>query len=413
MSADHMTERRAILIGALLVALGSLSMSLYTPAMPTLVTAFGSSISTIKLSLTLYFAGYAVGPLAVGPLSDAYGRRPAAFAFLAVYLGASLAAMMAPSVEWLLAGRLVQGIGASAGVALSRAIVRDRFSGQQSSRIMNAIGIIMAVGPAAAPTVGGLILSTLGWHAIFVFMAIYGVVVLSLVATHMPETLAERDPSRFRPLPLLRGYAAVGRDPRFLRPAIVIGGTIGILYASATMLPFVLIDRVGMAPVAFGVGMLAQSGSYILGSIAMRFLMQRYRAERLVPYGIGMVVLGALLIAVSLRIAEPTYLSVMGPIAFVAFGIALVQPAATTEALAPFPAIAGSAAALLGFAQIGGGFAGSFAAALLHEPVRALATVVPAMALIALAAYCGLGAINARNARPAAGESIDTLLPGE
>jgi DHA1 family bicyclomycin/chloramphenicol resistance-like MFS transporter len=239
------------------------------------------------------------------------------------------------------------------------------------------------------------------------------VIVLSLVATHMPETLAERDPSRFRPLRLLGGYAVVASDLRFLRPAIVIGGTIGILYASATMLPFVLIDRVGMAPVAFGMGMLAQSGSYILGSIATRFLMQRFRAERLVPYGIGLVVLGALLIAILLRIAAPSYLSVMGPIALIAFGIALVQPAATTEALAPFPGIAGSAAALLGFAQIGGGFAGSFAAALLHEPVRALATVVPAMALIALAAYYGLGAINARNARSLVNEPTDTLAPGE
>jgi DHA1 family bicyclomycin/chloramphenicol resistance-like MFS transporter len=391
MTAKTISEGRATMIGALLVALGAMSMSLYTPAMPTLVTVFGASVATIKLTMSLYFGGFAFGQLVVGPLSDAYGRRPAAFTFLSVYLAASLIAMLAPSVEWLLAGRLLQGIGASAGIAISRAVVRDRFVGQQSSRIMNAVGIVMAVGPAASPTIGGFILSTLGWHAIFVFMAVYGVVALALVAAIMPETLAQRDPSRFRPAPLVRDYGRIASDRRFLRPAIVIGGTIGILYASATMLPFVLIDRVGLDPVVFGIGMLAQSGSYIAGSFATRVLMRRYPAEALVPYGLWLIMLGGGLIAVLLRVAELAYLSVMGPIALIAFGIALVQPATTTEGLAPFPKNAGAAAALLGFAQIGGGFAGSLAAAALFaEPVHALATVVPAMALIGLLAFYGL-----------------------
>ena len=136
MNPQVMTERRATLIGALLVAIGGMSMSLYTPAMPALVTSFATTIPTIKLSLTLYFAGFATAQLIVGPLSDAYGRRPAVLSFLAIYLAASLMAMAAPSVGWLLAGRLLQGIGASAGVAISRAIVRDRFTGQRSARII-------------------------------------------------------------------------------------------------------------------------------------------------------------------------------------------------------------------------------------------------------------------------------------
>ncbi len=410
MTGETMTERRATVIGALLVALGAMSMSLYTPAMPTLVTVFGAPIATIKLTLTLYFAGFAFSQLIVGPMSDAYGRRPVALGFLGIYIAASIVCMVAPTVDWLLAGRLLQGIGASAGIAVSRAIVRDRFAGQQSSRVMNAIGIAMAVGPAASPTLGGLILASLGWHAIFVFMAVYGVVLTALIIAFMPETLQSRDPSRFHPRRLLANYGRIIADPRFLQPALVVGFTIGTLYASATMLPFVLIDRAGLTPVAFGIGMLAQSGSYILGSFATRLLMRRYPAERLVPYGIGFALAGGLLLAVLLRLDEPTYLSVMGPVALIAFGIALAQPAATTAALAPFPTIAGSAAALLGFAQTGGGLAGSLAAALLHEPVLALATVIPTMTVIALAAQIGLGRLNA--ARAAAAEQA-RLAPGE
>ena len=411
MTGAAMTERRATILGALLVALGAISMSLYTPAMPTLVTVFGTSIATIKLSLTLYFAGFALAQLVAGPLSDAFGRRPAALGFLAIYLAASIVAMAAPTVDWLLAGRLFQGIGASAGIAVSRAIVRDRFGGQESSRIMNAIGISMAIGPALSPTIGGLILASLGWQAIFTFMAIYGALLIGLVLKSMPETLATRDPSRFHPAALFRNYVAIIADTRFLQPAVVVGCTIGTLYASATMLPFVLIERAGLSPVAFGVGMLAQSGSYVVGSIVTRLLMRRVAAERLVPFGIGFAVVGGVLLAVLLRAGEPTYLTVMGPIGFIAFGIALAQPAATTSSLAPFPTMAGSAAALLGFMQTGGGLVGSLAAAVIGDPVLALATVIPAMTLIALAVHFGLGPVNRRK-ELAASRQAQAIAPG-
>jgi DHA1 family bicyclomycin/chloramphenicol resistance-like MFS transporter len=230
----------------------------------------------------------------------------------------------------------------------------------------------------------------------------------------MPETLADPDPSRFRPRQLFRNYFAVVTDPRFLQPAIVVGCTIGSIYASATMLPFVLINKVGLTPVAFGMGMLAQSGTYILASIVARLLMRRFPADSLVPIGIGFAVLGGLLLAVFLRLGDPTYLAVMGPIGLIAFGIAFVQPAATTTALAPFPQIAGSAAALLGFMQTGGGLAGSLAAALMQEPLRALATVIPAMVIIAATAHFGFGALNARNARRELEARLgEEMAPGE
>jgi DHA1 family bicyclomycin/chloramphenicol resistance-like MFS transporter len=409
-----MTERRTTLIGALLVAVGSMSMSLYTPAMPALVEAFGVPIATIKLSLTLYFGGFACAQLFVGPLSDAYGRRPVALSFIGLYVAASILAMVAPTADWLLVGRLLQGIGASAGVAVSRAIVRDRFEGQQSSRIMNAIALTMAVGPAVSPTIGGLILAAFGWHAIFVFMAATGVVLVKLIVTQMPETLLSPDPSRFHPGRLVANYLTVLRDVRFLRSAIVVGCTVGSLYASATMLPFVLINKVGLTPVAFGVGMLGQTGSYILGSIVTRVLMRRFPAESLVPVGIAFAVLGGVLLGVFLRTADPTYLSVMLPIGLIAFGISFAQPALTTGALAPFPLIAGSAAALLGFMQTGGGLLGSLAAAIVGDPVLAIATVVPAMVTLAAAAHFGLGALDARNRRRELEARLaDEMAPGE
>lgn len=387
-----MTERRTAVIGGLLVALGPVSMALYTPAMPTLVEAFGTDVSTVKLTLTLYFTGFALAQLVCGPLSDGFGRKPVLVAFTAIYMLGSLGALFAPDVETMLAARFVQGIGAAAGVAIARAIVRDLFVGEQSARIMNMIGLMLALGPAVSPTIGGLALGLAGWWSIFLIMVIYGLAVALVVTVAVPETNAYRDTASLRPRRLAAAYRQLAVDPRFLSPSLVAGFTVGSLYTMATMLPFVLIDRAGMTPAAFGLGMMAQSGSFIIGSLAVRACLSRgIGAARLVPFGLGAIVLGAALLAVLLRIAPPHFVTVMGPVGCMAFGIAFVMPSTMTRALAPFPHIAGAAAALMGFVQMGGGLAGSLVAALMGDATLALATIIPAMALAAVLAHAGIG----------------------
>src|SRR5690606_27992445 len=136
-----MSERRVSIIGGLIVAIGPISLALFTPAMPEIAHAFGTSEGAVKLTLSLYFAGFAFAQLFCGPLSDGFGRKPVTFAFMAIYLVASLIALLAPSIEVLIAARFLQGVGAAVGVAISRAIVRDLFTHERSARIMNLIGI--------------------------------------------------------------------------------------------------------------------------------------------------------------------------------------------------------------------------------------------------------------------------------
>lgn len=391
--AALMSARRTSAVGALLVALGPISMALYTPAMPALVEAFQTDVSLIKLTLTVYLGGFAAAQLVCGPLSDAFGRRPVVLGFTLLYLAGSIVAVFAPTIEWLLAARLVQGIGAAAGIAVARAIVRDLYTGQDSARVMNTIALMLAAGPALSPTIGGITLDLFGWRAIFLFMVLYGVVVLAVFLTAVPETLARRDASRARPGRLAVSYWRLLRDQRFLAPTIVIACTIGSLYAMATMLPFVLIDEAGLTPVQFGFGMLAQSGSFMLGSLTMRRLLRTIDSPRLVPVGLGLIGFGAILLFVLLNLAPPSFLSVMGPIALIAYGIAFVMPAMMTSSLAPFPEMAGAASALMGFVQMGGGLLGSGIAALMGQPVLALAIIIPAMALIAIVTYAAWGSV--------------------
>ena len=116
-----MSERRVGLIGALLTAVGPISMAVFTPAMPELVHAFGTTEAAVKLTLSLYFAGFAFAQLVCGPLSDGFGRKPVIVAFMGIYLVATLVAILAPTIYVLIAARLLQGVGAAAGVAISRA----------------------------------------------------------------------------------------------------------------------------------------------------------------------------------------------------------------------------------------------------------------------------------------------------
>jgi DHA1 family bicyclomycin/chloramphenicol resistance-like MFS transporter len=385
-TAPLMSERRVSLIGALLVAIGPVSMALFTPAMPELVTAFGTTEAAVKMTISLYFAGFALAQLVCGPLSDGFGRRPVTVAFMGIYLAASLIALFAPTIEVLVAARFMQGIGAAVGVAMSRAIVRDLFTQDRSARIMNLIGMILAIGPAFAPVIGGVTMELFGWHAIFILMVAMGISIVLVAIFGLSETVT-RDLSRIRPRALLASYRTLFGSNYFVLCSLIIAGTTGAIYAQATILSFILIDRVGLSPTAFGASMLAQTGMFFTGSVAVRLLMPRLGAFGLVPIGLGFVAIGSALLAALLRFQEPSLLTVMGPVGAYAFGIAFVMPAMTTAAMAPFPKIAGAAASLTGFVQMGSGLLGGMIAAWLGDAVVAMATVIPTMGFTAVIAW--------------------------
>ncbi len=389
-SIPLMSERRTAALGAALVAIGPVTMALYTPAMPVLAEAFDTSRSMIKLTLTAYFAGFALTQLFCGPLTDAFGRRPVTLAFLLLYLGSTLLATFAPTVEWMIVARTLQGVGAAVGISVSRAIVRDQFTGQTSARIMNAIGTMLAIGPAVSPTIGGLTLEYFGWREIFWFMVVYGVVLMLAVALWMAETNRFIDRANLRPARLVANYRALLRDPQFLRPSLLVGFGIGSIYTLATILPFVLIDRIGLSPSQFGVGMMVQSGCFISGTLVTGRLLRRVDADRLIPYGLAGLVLASLAMVTTNLLLPPSFLGVMLPVGLFAFSLATVLPAAMTASLQGFPQMAGAAASMTGFLQFGTGILGSLLAAWLGDPYLAMLIVAPGMPLLAVLSYLAL-----------------------
>ena len=404
-AAPIMTARRVGAIGGMLTAIGPVSMSIYTPAMPEIVQALGTTEAAVKMTLTLFFGGFACAQLLAGPLSDALGRRPVVFLFMGIYFAASLVALFATGVGVLMAARLAQGVGAAAGVIISRAVVRDLFSGEESSKILNVIGMILSVGPAIAPTLGGLLLTVLGLRAIFATMAAFGFLVILVTALWLRETTPG---PRTRPKlgAMAQVYAAILSEPRFLAATTVFAAAVGALYAQATFLPFILMGHVGLTPAQFGLGMLFQTGAYFLACLAARPLMERFGAERLVLPGVLLCALGGAALTL-LLVREPSFLGVMGPVAIYACGIGFVMPAMMTAAMAPFPRAGGAAASMMGFIQMGAGLVVGSLGALMGDPVRAMGTLIPMMGLVCCLGYLAYrrqvrregGPLEAMNAR--------------
>ncbi|WP_305988236.1 multidrug effflux MFS transporter [Roseibium sp. MMSF_3544] len=386
MTSEHaiMSARRTSLLGAGLVAIGPISMALYTPAMPKLVEVFGTTDAAIKLTLIAYFAGFAVAQLICGPLSDAFGRKRATLAFLCLYLFSSFLATFAPTVEFMLVARTLQGVGAAVGISVSRAIVRDQFTGQASAHIMNTIAMMLALGPAVSPTIGGFVLELFGWREVFWCMVIYGAVLMAAIVLFQVETNPNPGAHHLNPRQLAANYLMLLKDPRFLSPSILIGCGLGGLYALANVLPFVLMDEVGLSPSLFGMVMIIQSGSFIVGTIVTGRLLKRMEAHRLVPVGMMLWVVSSSLMCVLTLTMEPTVLTVMGPVAVFVFALAFVLPASFTDSMAPFPHIAGAASAMTGFMQFGGGILAGLIVAALGSPLIGLATVLPLMPLVGI-----------------------------
>lgn len=386
MTTPIMGVGRTALISTILVTVGPLSMALYTPAMPMLVDAFGTTQAIINATLTAYFAGFALSQLAAGPFADALGRKRSTIIFIGFYILGSLVAALAPTVEILIAARLLQGIGAAIGVTVSRAIVRDLYPGERGARILNLVGIAMASAPAFAPTIGGITMQIAGWHAIFIMMVIFGFIVGGTAIFALKETIVP-DISRLRPLNIARAYRTLATNAEFLTASIVIAAGVGAFYSQATLLPFVMIDAVGLTPTEFGLSMLFQSGTFMVGSLTMRLLLRWWTPSQLVVPGLVLIVAGSIGLATAPHLLGVSLLTVMLPVAISAFGIALMMPYMLMAGMRPFPNIAGQAAALGGFMQMAAGLLGGTIGAFYSDPVWAITTVIPAMGFISAVAF--------------------------
>jgi MFS transporter, DHA1 family, multidrug resistance protein len=386
LAAPALTPFRMTIVGALLIAVGPLSMSLYTPAMTMLIGALHTTEGAIRATITVYLFGFAAAQLICGPLSDRFGRRPVLLSCLCLYVVGSVLSAGAGSVTALIGGRFVQGVGACGGVALSRVMVVDRFAGNGAARIISLMSLILSVAPAAAPIIGGTLITLASWRVLFVLLAIYGAVLLALVWC-FPETNERRDPRATKLRSMAVNYATLLTSRDFMGQVVLTSLAVGGFYASQTLAPFVLMGKLGLSSPFFGLVTASLMLSYLVGSLATNRLLRFFTTSRLVLAGALMVLAAAIALAFGLRMAGLGLVQIIAPMCLWMLGFAFIMPGVTTTALGLFPRNAGSASALMGAMQMGMGFVGAALCSLFTGADRAFATVPPVMGVLGVTLY--------------------------
>ena len=346
-------ERASLSILATLLAalamIGPFAIDTYLPSFPSIQADLGVTAVEVQQTLSIYLFGFAVMTLFHGTISDSLGRRPVILANLIVFVAASVGCALAASFAQLLFFRAVQGLSAGSGIVVGRAIIRDSLEGHAAQRLMSLVTMIFGLAPAVAPVIGGWLQAAFGWRSIFVFLVLYGALLLLACHRWLPETHPARMRQRLALAPLARNYWTLGRSlPLFLLASAVALNFCGFFLYIVSAPAFVY-DLLRLSETEFAwlflpgiVGVTA--GAFLSGRLAGR-LTPRFTVN--VGYG---VMFGAVILNLAYSAAAPPALpwSVL-PIMIYTTGMALAMPSITLLALELFPLNRGLTASLQGF----------------------------------------------------------------
>ena len=343
--------RLALILG-LLSAIGPFAIDMYLPALPDIGRSLNAPVGAVQWSLTTFFLSLGFGQLLYGPVSDMVGRKLPLYGGMALFLVASVGCALASSIETLLAWRLLQGLGAAAGMAIPRAVVRDLYTGSDAARLMSLLMLVFSVSPILAPLAGSGVIAVAGWRGVFWSVALAAVVGLVLVATKLQETrpAAQRVESSLRSA--LCGYGVLLRDRHYLGLVLIGGCAMGGFFVYLSSSPFVLIDHYGLTPMQYSLAFSVNSVAFIGAAQFNGMLGERYGLVRLVKGAVS-AACGVMLLLLGYYLAGGDRLAVLIVLYFIASAfMGMVIPTTSVLALEEHGAIAGTASALLGTLQM-------------------------------------------------------------
>ena len=341
----------ALILG-LLSAIGPFAIDMYLPALPAIGQSLGAEVGAVQWSLTAFFMALGVGQLLYGPVSDMLGRKPPLYFGLGLFTLASVGCALATDIDTLVALRFVQGLGAAAGMAIPRAVVRDLHTGTEAARLMSLLMLVFSVSPILAPLAGSALIAVTGWRGVFWAVALAATAGLALVFTTLSETRPASERVQSSLASALHAYGLLLRDRHYLGLVFIGGCAMSGFFVYLASSPFVLINHYGLTPtqysLAFSVNAVAFIGaSQLTGALGERFgLVRVVKAAASASGAVMLVLLGYYL-------AGGDRLAVLIVLYFIASAfMGLVIPTTSVLALEQHGAIAGTASALLGTLQM-------------------------------------------------------------
>jgi len=332
-----------------ITACGTLGMHLIIPALPDTARALGVSAAAVQLTITLYLIGLAIGQLLYGPISDRLGRRPVLLVGLALFTLAGLATTVAPNVWTLVIARILQSVGACAGLVLGRAIVRDSATPDRAAAQLAMLTLVMSAAPAIAPVLGGYATAWFSWRAAFALLAIVGAVTLILAVLLLPETNAAQAGARAS---VLLGSVRLFRSKAFC--GYVIGGacTTTSFYAFMAASPFILVDLLHEPTEHVGLYYLLLMAGVAGGSLTANRIAGRVRAAVALRIANSIAIAGATCFMAADLSGLLTVPTVIAPVVVFMIGAGMASPFALSGAVSVNPHLIGAASGLYGFTQM-------------------------------------------------------------
>ena len=359
MVATRSARVRVIVLLALLVAIGAMSIDMYLPALPDIAKGLATSDAAIQRTVSVFLLGFAVGMLIYGPVSDRFGRRMVILSGLMIFSIASVMAAYVATVEELFLMRIFQSIGGGASAVLGRTIVRDLFAGVDAAKVLSMIHMVMGIAPLIAPTLGGQILLYSDWRGIFFGLAVFGAMCLSATFFMLKETLPPERRGDLKLAAAFIAYSHILKD-RYAVGYILGGGlTTAAMFVYITGSPMVLISYYGVAPEWFGVLFSINVFGLLLSSFLNIRLLKHYTVPQMTTAGQMTGAMGAVGLLVLGATGTFGIYGILAPTLFIVGINGMVSANCNAVLMQRFPRNAGAAAALFGatrvlFGAIGG-----------------------------------------------------------
>jgi MFS transporter, DHA1 family, multidrug resistance protein len=342
----------AVLLGGL-AGLAPFALDTYLPAFPEIAASLGTSRATIQQSLTSYLAPYAAMMLVHGPVSDRYGRRATIIVALLLFSLGSLGCALAQSIEAFLGWRMLQGLSAGATMVVGRALIRDLFEGPAAQRVFAQVNLVFTLAPAVAPIVGGYLLTTIGWRAIFGFLLLYPVTLAAASWRWLPETLPPQNRAPLRPMQIVGNLTALTRTPQLGALTLMTAANFCGFFVYILAAPAFVRDLLALEPTQFGWLFVATACGTLLGSWWAARSAGARTPVATIRLGLSLTAAAACANLGYHALFAPALPWSVLPLTLYCCGNALMLPAATLLILDTSPLPRGATSSLQSFLQIG------------------------------------------------------------